>query len=164
AVEGPGLNPDRRPIDPELRHAVIEQHPMMLVLRLDQLRVHVPRASLVRLRLDQNGRPHRPPPENLVDLLVRYGDAALGPVEITVSCTNPSLSRWQAVNHDVAARGDPERPRARPMCGVRVGNSERAMVAALRVARLDVEQAFRRSLVADTNLVTDRLLAQRHEI
>ena len=45
AVERPRLNAYRRPIDHELCDAMIEKHPVMLVIGLDQLGIHARGAS-----------------------------------------------------------------------------------------------------------------------
>src|SRR5882672_9988833 len=62
---------------------------------------------------------------DLVDLLVSDGDAAESPVVEAVSGADQALAVGQAVDHDVAARGDTEAGSALAVVGIGVRDVER---------------------------------------
>src|SRR5512134_48115 len=107
----------------------------MLVLRLDQLRLHGAPRSGVRcpLRQDMKRRTDGNCTPELLDLLVREGDAAFRPVEIAMCRAYPRLSRRENVAHDVATGRHAQLASTRAMGRIRVGDAECAVILALRV-------------------------------
>ena len=63
-----------------------------------------PQIARLPSRIDQDGSAVRDEAPDLLDLIIRNSDAALGPVAQAVSGTDPALPIGKAVDHDVAAR------------------------------------------------------------
>ncbi len=78
----------------------------------------------------------------LIDFLISDGDAAEGPVVNTVGGADEALAVGEAMDHDVAARGDAEAGGALAVIGVGVGDVKRLVVVACGVAVVDDVMAF----------------------
>src|SRR5678816_517649 len=109
--------------------------------------------------LYRRSRRNRAP--NLLDFLVRYGDAPFRPVELAVRRTVVGIPRRKPVNHDVATGRHAELICPLQMSRVGIRHVQSHMVLALRVLEVDPVDTFRGASVAPLDLVADGLLAER---
>ena len=84
----------------------------------------------------------------LIDLFVGDRDATGRPIFLAMRCPNPALSVRQSVNHDVESGINSALRRARDVLRGRIGNVQREMVIALRIAIIDRVNALRGFVIA----------------
>src|SRR6185369_1386136 len=98
---------------------------------------------------------------DLVDFCVRYCDAAIGPVEEPVQATDETEAVAHAVNHDEPARADATSERSGSVGGRWIGDVQRFVIRAARIAVIQHVPAFGRTTVTFLLLVAKRTAPQR---
>jgi len=103
--------------------------------------------SALRLRPDLDRRSHRNQIPYLIDLFVSDRDATQCPVVESMRSTQPLHAIRESVDHDGAARWDTEFGRAFAVVHAGIGDMERPVIMAIRIARVNHIMAFRRPRV-----------------
>src|SRR3982751_3214959 len=122
------------------------------------------RPPSARLWLDVNWSADRNGAPDLLDFLVRDGDASLGPIEVAMGCSDPRLPGRKPVNHDVATGRDAERACSGAVRRIRIRDAQCAMIVTVGLPCFDAVDAFGRAPVAKSHLVADRSPSQRDEV
>src|SRR6202035_2567556 len=91
------------------------------------------------LRPDLDGRPERDGVVDLLDLAIRHGYAAVGPIDHPVQRAEPAHAVLQAVDHDVSARVAAALARLLAVGRVWIGDVKGAVETALGEAVVDRE-------------------------
>jgi hypothetical protein len=97
---------------------------------------------------------------DLIHLMIRDGDAAVGPVHRQMALVEPSKAVWQAVEKHVSARGDLELSRVDLRPFVRIGDVNGAIEPALAVSAIEDIVPFRRLMIAFLSFGTDGISAE----
>lgn len=99
---------------------------------------------------------------DFVHFFIRHCDTPVGPVPCSVSRAHPSVAVWQAMNHDVATGRDSASRRSLFVLLIRIGNVNRLVELALRVAVVEDVTTLRSLVISLPLFGANRRASESH--